>query len=65
MTHAPQPLTEEYSFALSWKAATQRLEAAACIPTEEHKLMLEALESEDAGVDVSFFKAFNREIELR
>ena len=53
MTHSPQPLTEEVAFALSWKAATERLEAAACIPKEEYDLMTAALESEDAGVDVS------------
>ena len=53
MTHSPQPLTDEYAYALSWKAATQRLEAAACVPKEEFDLMTAALESEDAGVDVS------------
>jgi len=52
MTHAPAPLTEEYAFALSWEAATQRLEAAGCIPKEESERMKEFLASDDAGIEV-------------
>lgn len=53
MTHSPEPMTEDYIHALSWEAATERLEAAACIPVEESKRMAEALASEDAGIEVS------------
>lgn len=52
LTHAPAPLTKEYAFALSWEAATQRLEAAGCIPQEESERMAEFLASEDAGIEV-------------
>jgi digalactosyldiacylglycerol synthase len=52
MTHAPEPLTEDFAFALSWEAGTQRLEAAACIPKHEFEQMQKALASEDAGVEV-------------
>ena len=52
MTHAPAPLTEDYAYALSWQAATQRLVAAACIPKEESEKMNEFLASEDAGIEV-------------
>lgn len=53
MTHAPEPLSESFAFELSWEAATQRLEAAACIPREESEKMQEALLSEEAGIEVS------------
>jgi hypothetical protein len=52
MTHAPEPLSDEYAHALSWEAATQRLEAAGCIPKEEYEKMQEALSSEEAGIEV-------------
>jgi len=53
LTHSPEPLTEEYSHALSWEAATQRLEAAGSIPTKEAEMMAEALSSSDAGIEIS------------
>jgi len=53
LTHSPEPLTEEYSHALSWEAATQRLEAAGSIPVSEAKLRAEALSSNDAGIEIS------------
>lgn len=52
MTHAPEPLTEEYAHALSWDAATERLEAAGSISVEEAEKMAEALASEEASVEV-------------
>ena len=54
LTHLPEPLTNEYSHALSWEAATQRLEAAGSIPVEEAELRTEALSSSDAGFEVRF-----------
>mmetsp|Transcript_30542 Transcript_30542/g.72055 ORF Transcript_30542/g.72055 Transcript_30542/m.72055 type:complete len:921 (-) Transcript_30542:24-2786(-) len=53
LTHSPEPLTAEYSHALSWEAATQRLEAAGSIPVQEAKLKAEALSSNDAGIEIS------------
>lgn len=52
ITHAPEPLTEVYAYALSWEAATQRLEAAACIPKEEAEKMEAFLTSDDAAIEV-------------
>jgi hypothetical protein len=52
LTHSPEPLAEEDSYALSWEAATERLEAAAAIPVKEAELMSEALSSEKAGIEV-------------
>ena len=54
MTHSPEPLTSDYSHALSWEAATERLEAAGSIPVEEAELRAEALSSSDAGFEVRF-----------
>eukprot|EP00980_Cylindrotheca_fusiformis_P009374 scaffold2047_cov129-Cylindrotheca_fusiformis.AAC.53 len=53
LTHSPEPLSEEASYALSWRAATERLEAAASIPVKEAELMKEALSSKEAGVEIS------------
>ena len=53
LTHSPEPLTKDDSYALSWEAATERLEAAASIPVNEANLMNEALSSKAAGVEVS------------
>lgn len=46
-------MTEEYSYALTWEAATERLEAAGCITENEAKAMEELHSSEEAGIDVS------------
>ena len=52
LTHAPEPLSDEEEFTLSWQAATKRLEAAGSIPVEEARLMAEALQSKEAGIEV-------------
>jgi hypothetical protein len=54
LTHAPEPLTEEYSYALSWEAATDRLKAAACIPEEEAQKLSQAIIAEEAEIEVSY-----------
>lgn len=48
LTHAPEPMEGEYMYALSWEAATKRLEAAGSMPVKE------ALNAEDAGIEVRF-----------
>jgi len=42
LTHSPEPLTSEYLHALSWKAATERLEAAGSISIEESEANTES-----------------------
>ena len=54
LTHSPEPLSEEYSYALTWRAATERLIAAGSITKREAEVMNEALSSEKAGIEVSF-----------
>lgn len=52
MTHSPEPLSNEYLEALSWRAATKRLEAAGCIPVVEAEKMEELHSSTDGGVEI-------------
>jgi hypothetical protein len=49
----------EYLHALSWEAATKRLEAAGSVPLKEAELMKEAFSSEDAGIEVRFCRGHN------
>jgi hypothetical protein len=53
MTHSPEPLTAEYRYALTWKAATERLIAASAIPVKEFEEREAALKSKDAGIDIT------------
>jgi hypothetical protein len=57
LTHSPEPMDDQYTRALSWEAATERLEAAGSIPVKEAELMNEALSSEQAGVEVRFARS--------
>lgn len=53
MTHAPEPLSEEFSYILSWEAATQRLMAAGCIPKKEAEMLDQATQSGDAEIEIT------------
>jgi len=52
MTHSPFPMTEEYSHALSWEAATERLISAGSVSVAEANSTALALSS-GAGMEIS------------
>ena len=53
MTHSPEPMSDEYLYALSWRAATRRLEDAGCIPVNEATQLEQMDIDKDGGVEIS------------
>lgn len=45
-------MSEEFTYAFSWEAATERFEAAASIPVAEAEAMAEALSGPQPGYEV-------------
>ena len=52
LTHSPEPLSEEYAYALSWEAATERFQAAGSISVAEAEEMEKKMSTPDARVEV-------------
>ena len=54
ITHSPEPLTEEYTHALSWEAANERFAAAGCITVAESQEFEKALAAVDSSLEVCY-----------
>jgi len=52
LTHSPEPLSDEYSYVLSWQAACKRFEAAGSVSREEAEALAEATEMEETAIEI-------------
>ena len=52
LTHSPEPMSKEYTRALSWEAANERFAAAGCISVEESKEFEKVQADVNAGLEV-------------
>lgn len=52
LTHSPEPMSKEYTRALSWEAANERFAAAGCISVEESKEFEKVQADVNAGLEI-------------